>query len=172
MDIRSLVRTIPDFPKPGIGFKDITPVLADPDGLKFVVDDIAERFRGRIDVVVGIESRGFILGGPVAYALATGLVIVRKPGKLPHDRHSVEYELEYGNDSLEMHVDALPGDARVLIVDDLLATGGTAAATVELVRKVGGNPVACAFMIELAFLGGARRLAPVECHSLISYEVE
>ncbi len=172
MDIRSLIRTVPDFPKPGIGFKDITPVLANAAALRHVVDVISERFRGRVDAIVGIESRGFILGGPIAYAMGLGLVIVRKPGKLPHDRHGVEYELEYGTDRLEMHTDAMaPGD-RVLVVDDLLATGGTAAATLELVRKVGGNPIGCAFMVELAFLGGAAKLSPVECHALVRYEGE
>ncbi|MFT4569168.1 MAG: adenine phosphoribosyltransferase [Hyphomicrobiaceae bacterium] len=170
MDIRSLIRTVPDFPKPGIGYKDITPVLGNAEALKYVVDDICGAYDGKIDAVVGIESRGFILGGPIAYALGLGLVIVRKPGKLPHDSLAVEYELEYGTDTLEMHVDSLSPGARVLVVDDLLATGGTAAAALELVLKVGGNPVGCAFMIELAFLGGAARLAPVSCRSLVRYD--
>lgn len=172
MDIRSLVRTVQDFPKPGIGFKDITPVLADPEALKHVVDDIAGAYRGRVDAIVGIESRGFIFGAPIAYALGLGLVLIRKPGKLPYDHHAVEYELEYGTDQLEMHIDAVRPGARVLVVDDLLATGGTAQAALELIRKVGGEPVGCAFMIELSFLGGAARLAPVECRSMIRYDGE
>ena len=124
MDIKPLVRDIPDFPKPGVVFKDITPVLADAEALRWIVDQFAARYRGEVDVVVGIESRGFIVGAPLAYALGVGLAVVRKPGKLPYDTHAVSYELEYGNDSLEMHVDALESGQRVVILDDLLATGG------------------------------------------------
>jgi adenine phosphoribosyltransferase len=170
MNLKKLVRNIPDFPKPGVLYRDITPVLADADALRFVVDSFAERYRGRVDVVVGIESRGFIVGTPVAYALGVGVALVRKPGKLPYDKHAVAYELEYGKDTLEMHTDALSQGASVLIVDDLLATGGTAEATVGLVRKLGANVVECAFIIELAFLGGAARLAPVSTYSLIRYQ--
>jgi len=170
MDLKRLIRDVPDFPKPGIVFKDITPVLADPGALRWIVDRMAERYRGRIDAVVGIESRGFIVGAPVAYALGVGLAVVRKPGKLPYDRHRVTYELEYGTDSLEMHVDALGPGRRVAVIDDLLATGGTARAAVDLVRKVGGEVVECAFVIELAFLHGAARLAPVPTFSLARYD--
>ena len=170
MNLKRLVRNIPDFPKPGILYRDITPVLADPDALRFVVDSFAERYRGRVDAVVGIESRGFIVGTPVAYALGVGVALVRKAGKLPWDKHAVSYELEYGQDTLEMHTDALSHGSRVLVVDDLLATGGTAEATVGLVRKLGAEVVECAFIIELAFLGGSARLAPVPTFSLIRYQ--
>lgn len=170
MNLKQLVRNIPDFPKPGILYRDITPVLADPRALRYVVDTFAQRYRGRVDAVVGIESRGFIVGTPVAYALGVGVALVRKAGKLPWDKHAVSYELEYGSDTLEMHTDALSHGSRVLVVDDLLATGGTAGATVGLVQKLGAHVVECAFIIELAFLGGAERLAPVPAYSLLRYE--
>lgn len=172
MDIGALIRDVPDFPKPGILFKDITPLLANGDGLRCVVDLLAERYRGKVDVVVGVESRGFILGAPVAYALGVGLCIVRKPGKLPHDTHTVSYELEYGRDTLEIHQDALPPGARAVVLDDLLATGGTAKAAVSLVEACGGRVVECGFLIELAFLGGRAALAPVPVHSLLRYDAE
>lgn len=172
MDIKSLIRDIPDFPKKGIVFKDITPVLADGEALGWITERMAERYRGRVDVVVGIESRGFLVGGAVAYALGLGLSVVRKPGKLPYTIHSVSYELEYGSDVLEMHTDALAAGARVLVVDDLLATGGTARATVELIAKTGASVVECAFIIDLAFLGGAARLAPTPVFSLVRYDGE
>lgn len=172
MDIGALIRDVPDFPKPGILFKDITPLLANGDGLRCVVDRLAERYRGKVDVVVGVESRGFILGAPVAYALGVGLCIVRKPGKLPHDTHTVSYELEYGRDTLEIHQDALPPGARAVVLDDLLATGGTAKAAVSLVEACGGRVVECGFLIELAFLGGRAALAPVPVHSLLRYDAE
>ncbi len=172
MDIKRLVRDVPDFPKPGIVFKDITPVISDGEALAWITNQIAERYRGRVDVVVGIESRGFIVGGPVAYALGLGLSVVRKPGKLPHTIHSVSYQLEYGRDVLEMHTDALAPGARVLVVDDLLATGGTAAATIELIAKAGARVVECAFIIDLAFLGGAAKLAPTPVFSLARYDGE
>ncbi|HYC55293.1 MAG TPA: adenine phosphoribosyltransferase [Candidatus Binatia bacterium] len=170
MDIAALIRNVPDFPKPGILFKDITPLLANGEALAWVVDRMAERYRGRIDAVVGIESRGFLLGAPVAYALGVGLCIVRKPGKLPHDRHTVTYDLEYGSDSLEIHKDALPHHGRVAVLDDLLATGGTARAAVELVQAAGGSVVECGFLIELAFLGGKARLAPTPTFALLHYD--
>jgi adenine phosphoribosyltransferase len=172
MNLKRLVRSIPDFPKPGIVYRDITPVLADARALEFVVDSFAQRYRGRVDAVVGIESRGFIVGTPVAYALGTGIALVRKPGKLPWTKHAVSYELEYGQDTLEIHTDALAPGARVVVVDDLLATGGTAAATVGLVRRLGATVVECAFIIELGFLAGAKKLAPVPSFSLISYARE
>ncbi len=172
MNLKSLVRDVPDFPKPGIVFKDITPVLADASALRWVVDTLAARYRGRVDAVVGIESRGFVVGSPVAYALGVGLALVRKRGKLPFHRHSIDYELEYGSDVLEMHVDALSRGQRVIVLDDLLATGGTAKAAVDLVAKLGAQVVECAFILELAFLGGRSRLAPVATHALASYDAE
>jgi len=172
MNVKRLVRNIADFPKPGIVYRDITPVLADPQALKWVVDSFASRYRGKVDAVVGIESRGFIVGTPVAYALGVGVALVRKPGKLPWEKHSISYSLEYGQDTLEMHTDALRKGARVVVIDDLLATGGTAGATVALVEKIGAQVVECAFIIELAFLGGAAKLAPVPTFSLVSYQSE
>ena len=169
MDLAQYIRDIPDFPRPGILFKDITPLLADAAAFRSTVDRLAERFRGRADVVLGIESRGFILGAAVAYALGTGVAIVRKPGKLPFEKHSASYALEYGTDTLEMHRDALTDHHRVLIVDDLLATGGTAAAAIELVRCCGAQVIACAFVIELGSLHGRRRLADHEVVSLLTY---
>jgi adenine phosphoribosyltransferase len=172
MNLKSLVRSIPDFPKPGILYRDITPVLADAEALRWVVDTFSSRYRDRVDIVVGIESRGFIVGTPVAYALGTGIALVRKAGKLPWDKHSISYALEYGHDTLEVHTDAVSPGARVVVIDDLLATGGTAAATVALVERLGAKVVECAFIIELAFLGGAARLAPVPSFSLVSYARE
>lgn len=172
MNIEALIRNIPDFPKPGIVFKDITPLLGNGPALAHVVDAFAERYRGKVDAVVGVESRGFIFGAPVAYALGVGLCIVRKPGKLPHSKHSVTYELEYGSDTLEIHQDALPAGSRVLLLDDLLATGGTARAAIGLVEACGARIVECAVVIELAFLGGRAALEPVPVHSLLRYESE
>jgi adenine phosphoribosyltransferase len=169
VDLRELVRTIHDFPKPGIAYRDITPVLSDAAALRTVVDSIADHFRGEVDAVVGVESRGFIIGAPVAYALGTGLTLVRKAGKLPSKIVSEDYELEYGSDSLEIHSDALGTGVRTLLVDDLLATGGTAAATVKLVEGLGAKVTACAFVIELKALGGRGRLAPRPTFSLIQY---
>jgi len=170
MNLDSLIRNVPDFPKPGILFKDITPLLTSGPALRYVVDSMAERYRGKIDAVVGVESRGFLFGAPVAYALGVGLCIVRKPGKLPHDTHTVTYDLEYGSDSLEIHKDAMPEGARVAVLDDLLATGGTARATVALVEACGATVIECGFLIELAFLGGRAALAPVPVHSLLRYD--
>ncbi len=171
-DLRRHIRDIPDFPKKGIVFKDITPLLAHPDGFRKTIDAFVERYRGRVDTVLGIESRGFIIGSAVAYGVGTGLTVVRKPGKLPWNTHSADYDLEYGTDRLEIHHDALTAGHRVLIVDDLLATGGTASAAVELVKRCGGHVVACAFVIELAFLNGRKRLGPAagEVFSLLRYD--
>jgi adenine phosphoribosyltransferase len=169
-DLTRWIRDIPDFPKKGIVFKDITPLLADGPALREAVERTAEPFHGKVDVVLGIESRGFILGAPVAVQLGVGLAIVRKPGKLPWQTHSATYELEYGTDSLEIHQDAVGHGHRVLIVDDLLATGGTARAGIELVQRLNGQVAACAFLIELGFLGGRKNLAPVPVHSLIRYD--
>jgi adenine phosphoribosyltransferase len=169
MDLDALIRNVPDFPKPGIQFKDITPLLGSGPALRYVVDTMAERYRGKIDAVIGIESRGFLFGAPIAYALGVGLCIVRKPGKLPHDKHTVSYELEYGTDSLEIHTDGLPPGARVAILDDLLATGGTARAAVHLAEACGATVVECGFLIELGFLRGRHVLAPTSVHALLQY---
>lgn len=169
-DLKAFVRDVPDFPKPGIVFKDITPLIASAEAFKDAISSLAERYRGRVDTVLGIESRGFIVGAAVAYALGVGLTLVRKPGKLPAETHSAEYALEYGTDMLEIHRDAFERGRRVLIVDDLLATGGTASAAVQLVRRLGGEVVECAFMIELAFLGGRARLDPLPVFSLLRYD--
>lgn len=170
--LRTYVRDIKDFPKPGIVFKDITPLLAAGAALQAVVDQIADRYHGKIDMVLGIESRGFIIGSAVAYRLGLGLALVRKPGKLPHQTYAARYELEYGSDTLEIHRDAFGNKSRVLIVDDLLATGGTAAAAIELVKRLDGEITACAFIIELAFLNGRKRLDTPEIFSLIRYDGE
>jgi adenine phosphoribosyltransferase len=169
-ELKQLIRDIPDFPQAGILFRDITPLIGDAQGLAAVVDQIAEPWLGKIDRVVGIESRGFIVGAPVAYRLGVGLTIARKPGKLPYTTASESYELEYGNATLHMHLDSFATPARVLLVDDLLATGGTALATARLVKQLGGEVVGCAFMIELKALGGRQRLAPINCAALIEYD--
>jgi adenine phosphoribosyltransferase len=169
-DLKKLIRDIPDFPKPGILFRDITPLIANPRGLAAIVDQIAAPYIGSVDVVLGIESRGFIIGAPVAYRLGVGLTIARKQGKLPFKIISQSYDLEYGSASLELHRDGLAAGARVLIVDDLLATGGTAAAAVHLAGKLGGRVIGCAFVIELDALGGRERVAPVNCFSLVRYD--
>lgn len=169
-EIKQFIRDIPDFPKPGILFRDITPLIADARGLAAVVDQIAEPWLGKVDQVLGIESRGFIVGAPVAYRLGVGLTIARKPGKLPFRTVDETYELEYGTASLQMHEDGLRERSRTLIVDDLLATGGTAMAAVRLVQRLGGEVVGCAFVIELKALGGRQRLAPIKCGSLIEYD--
>jgi len=171
--IRSTIRDIPDFPKPGIVFKDITPLLSNGTLFKKTIDLIAERYQGqKIDIVLGIESRGFIVGAALAYKLGAGFSVVRKPGKLPYQTHRASYELEYGTDSLEIHIDAIPPQARVVIADDLIATGGTAAATAELVTKLGGTVVECAFVIELGFLNGREKLRPYSVYSVLQYSSE
>ncbi len=170
MDLRRYIRDVPDFPKPGILFRDITPLLADGPALRWTVDHLADRYRGSIDVVLGIESRGFIIGSALAYALGVGIAIVRKPGKLPAQTFAAKYELEYGSDVLEIHRDAFGDTARVLIVDDLLATGGTASAAIALVERLQGEIVECAVIIELSFLRGRQRLAPHPVYSIIQYE--
>lgn len=168
--LRALVRDVPDFPKKGIVFRDITPLLADAEALREAIEAMATPFtEARVDRVVGIESRGFVLGAPVALRLAAGFVPVRKAGKLPSARIAESYALEYGNDHLEMHRDAVRPGERVLVVDDLLATGGTAAAAVTLARRLGADVVACAFLVELTPLGGRRRLEGVDVHSVIRY---
>jgi len=172
MDLKSLIREIPDFPKPGILFRDITTLLGNPDGLRYTIDILTEKCKEtfpKIDYVIGMESRGFIFGTPLAYKLGAGFIPVRKPGKLPAAVCSVEYELEYGVDRLEMHKDALGRGSRVLIVDDLIATGGTAAATAKLVEQVGAELVGFAFIIELQGLGGRKKLPDVPILTLVDY---
>lgn len=171
--IRAAIRDIPDFPKPGIVFKDITPLLSNGPLFGRTVDLIAERYRGqRVDTVLGIESRGFIVGAALAYKLGAGFSVVRKPGKLPYETHSASYELEYGKDTLEIHIDAVAPNSRVVIADDLIATGGTAAATAELVSKLGATVVECAFVIELGFLNGREKLKPHGVFSVLQYDSE
>src|SRR5687767_1025183 len=169
--VRALIREIPDFPEPGILFRDITPLLADPKGFHIVLDSIAHRFMGsQIDAVVGVESRGFIFGGALAARLNASFVPVRKPGKLPHRTDKVSYSLEYGESELEMHRDSLSEGASVLVVDDLLATGGTAAAAGELVYRQGAHVAAYAFVIELSSLSGRERLTPTPVISIVRYD--
>jgi adenine phosphoribosyltransferase len=169
--LRGLVREIPDFPRPGIGFKDITPLLADAGAMAAAVNALAELARPlQVDCVIAAEARGFLLGPALALELGAGFVLARKPGKLPYETVSAEYELEYGAGQLELHTDALAGGTRVLVHDDLLATGGTALALCELVEQLGGEVAACGFLIELAFLHGRERLAPRQTHALITYE--
>ncbi|QQS42486.1 MAG: adenine phosphoribosyltransferase [Acidobacteriota bacterium] len=169
--LKDLIREVPDFPKPGINFYDITTLLQDPDGLKQTVDGMISKFRGeKIDTVIGIESRGFIFAVPLAYALGAGFVPVRKPNKLPHVKVSASYDLEYGQDTLEMHSDAVGEGHRVLIVDDLLATGGTAQAVTKLVEQVGGEIVGLGFLVELTFLNGRDKLRGYDVHSFLKYD--
>jgi adenine phosphoribosyltransferase len=169
--LAALIRDVPDFPKPGIVFKDITPVLADAPALRSAIAHMALPFvDDGIDVVLGIESRGFMFGAPIALELGAGFVPVRKPNKLPRAVERVEYALEYGTDALEMHADALRPGARVLIVDDVLATGGTAAAAAQLVRNTGAELVGAAFFIELKFLAGQAKLGGLRTSSLIVYK--
>lgn len=170
-NLKSLIREIPDYPKPGILFYDLTTLLKDKRGFHSLVSQLCGHYSGKkIDLVAGIEARGFIFGPALAYALQAGFIPVRKPKKLPSKTSAVTYQLEYGSDSLEVHVDAIrPGEV-VLICDDLLATGGTAAATVELIRKLGGNVAGAAFAVELTFLNGRSKLAGVEVFSLLQYD--
>ncbi len=168
--LRRLIRDVPDFPKPGIVFKDITPLLRDPAGLALAVELMVQPFRGnKVDVVVGAESRGFIFGTAVAKALSVGFVPIRKPGKLPAQVHRHEYELEYGSDALEIHTDALKAGQRVVVVDDLLATGGTLAACCELVRGLGADVLAVAVLIELVTLEGRKRLRGENVFSVLTF---
>ena len=173
VDLYEYIADVPDFPHPGIVFKDITPLLAHPEAFLQVVDEMAGPFLGKgVDIVVGIESRGFLLGAPVALALGAGLVIVRKPGKLPWRTRSASYELEYGRDTLEMHLDALTPGQRVVVVDDLVATGGTACAAVQLAREASADLVGCAFLVELVDLHGRARLEQYRLANLVEYEGE
>jgi adenine phosphoribosyltransferase len=172
MDLKSLIRDIPDFPKPGILFRDITTLLGNAEGLRYTLDTLAEKCHaaGLVpDYVVGMESRGFLFGVPLAYQLNAGFIPVRKPGKLPAAVHQIEYDLEYGTDSLEIHQDALEAHHSVVIVDDLIATGGTAKATAELLSRIGCNVLGFAFIIELKDLGGRERLPSLPIVTLVEY---
>jgi adenine phosphoribosyltransferase len=171
-NLKRLIREIPDYPKPGILFYDLTTLLADREGFHSLVDQLCSHYSGKqkVDVVAGIEARGFIFAPALAYRLGAGFVPVRKPKKLPWKTASVSYQLEYGTDSLEIHQDAVRPGERVLICDDLLATGGTAAAAAELVRKLGGEVAGAAFAVELSFLNGRSKLAGIDAFSLIRYD--
>ncbi|HEY2601211.1 MAG TPA: adenine phosphoribosyltransferase [Thermoleophilaceae bacterium] len=173
MDLRDHIASIPDYPREGIVFRDVTPLFLNPEALRQAVDEVSEYAQSLdVDLVVSAEARGFMLGGAVAVQVGAGFIPARKPGKLPREVNTVEYVLEYGVDALEMHKDALAGGARVLVHDDLLATGGTAAALCELVEQAGADVAGCAFIIELAFLEGRKRLAPHDVRSLIVYDEE
>lgn len=169
-DLKQKIRDIPDFPKKGIVFKDITPLLADGKAFRIAIDQIAAQFSDRnIDLVVGIEARGFIIAAALAYTLQAGTTLIRKPGKLPYRTHRASYALEYGSDALEIHQDALLPGQRILMVDDLLATGGTISAAIELITRLGGNVVGVAFLVELSFLEGRARLKDYEVFSLLQF---
>lgn len=169
-ELKNIIRDIPDFPKKGIIFKDITTLLADAKSFQRMVDSIANRYVGqRVDKVVGVEARGFIIGAALAYKLNAGIVLVRKPGKLPAETFKQTYDLEYGTDTLEMHTDAIKKGERVLIADDLLATGGTMGAVVDMVNSMGGEIVECCFMAELEFLNGRKKLPEGKVFSLLTF---
>jgi adenine phosphoribosyltransferase len=170
IDLREYIRNIPDFPKPGVMFKDITPLLSNPAAFKSAIDRLGQHFEGRgIDIIAAAEARGFIFGAPLAMKMGAGFVPIRKPGKLPYATLAQEYQLEYGKDRLEVHTDALTQGHRVLLLDDVLATGGTMRACCDLVKSTGADLVACAFVIELSFLEGRAKLEPCEVFSLITY---
>ena len=169
--LRDLIRNVADFPKAGIVFKDITPLLQDARGLRLAVDLMGAPYEGAgVDVVVGVEARGYLFAAPLAFKLGAGLALVRKPGKLPYKKLSASYELEYGSDTVEIHEDAIVPGQRVLLADDLIATGGTAAAALELVEKAGGEVVALTFLIELAFLSGRKKLGLNKVHSVLQFD--
>ena len=167
--VRAAIRDIPDFPRPGIGFKDITPVLSDPGLFHDVIELMVARQHDTVDVVVGIESRGFIFGAPIALQLNAAFIPMRKPGKLPHRTRRIDYQLEYGTDALEAHEDAIAGGQRVLIVDDVLASGGTASAAIELVRALGGQVVGAAFLVELGSLNGRAKLPDTRIDVVVTF---
>lgn len=170
IDLKSKIRDIPDFPKPGIVFKDITTLIQDSEAFQLSIDMLAKQHKNnKIDKVVGIEARGFIFGAALAYALNTGFIIIRKPGKLPYRTIKQTYELEYGTDEIEIHEDAVKSGERILLVDDLLATGGTMAAAAELISKIGGEIVGISVVIELSFLHGREKLKDYNIHSLLKY---
>ena len=173
MNLKELIRDIADFPQPGIMFRDITTLLKDSQGLKYVIDSLAEHTQNldqAPEYIIGIESRGFIFAPALAYSLEAGFIPVRKKGKLPADVHRIEYELEYGTDILEIHQDALPEGSKVMIVDDLIATGGTAKATADLIAQIGCELVACGFIVELKGLNGRQKLPDVPMLTLVEYD--
>ncbi len=173
MDLRSIIRSIPDYPKPGIVFRDVTTLLADARGFRRAIDELVQPLAGaKIDKVAGIEARGFILGGAIAHQLSVGFVPIRKKGKLPYKTIAERYELEYGVDEVEMHIDAVAAGERVLLVDDLIATGGTAGAAIRLLERAGANVVLCSFVVDLPDLGGAAKLCAMgmEVVSLVAFE--
>jgi adenine phosphoribosyltransferase len=173
MDLKAMIRNVPDFPKPGIVFRDITTLIKDGAALAEVAAQLAEHFRAQApELVIGVESRGFILGTAVALQLGVGFIAARKPGKLPAATLKEEYELEYGADAIEIHTDAITPGQKVLLIDDLIATGGTALAAVKLVEQAGGAVVGCGFLIDLAFLNGTEKLSGYEVYSLIQYDSE
>ncbi len=170
MDLAKYIRDIPDFPKPGILFKDITPLLAEPEAFRQAIERMHERYRGRqIDAVAAAEARGFLFAAPLALLVQRPLIPLRKPGKLPYRTHTLQYDLEYGSAELQVHIDGVAAGAQVLLVDDLLATGGTMQAGCRLIEKAGGKVASCAFLVELAFLNGREKLYPHEVFSLIRY---
>ena len=170
-DLKQLIREVPNWPKPGILFYDITTLLKDPQGFRTLIDSLYDHYHGRpVDVVAGIEARGFIFGPALAYRLGAGFVPIRKPNKLPAEKVKETYALEYGTDAVEMHMDAIQPGQRVLVCDDLLATGGTAGAAARLVQKLGGEVVGCGFAIELTFLNGRRKLDGLDVFSLLQYD--
>lgn len=172
-DLKEIIRNIPDFPKKGIVFRDITPLIGEGEAFKYVIDEFAKRYKNKkIDYIVSVESRGFIFGAALAYVIGAGLIPVRKKGKLPHETYQVTYDLEYGKDTLEIHKDALEKGKNVLILDDLLATGGTTRATIDLVNKLGGKVLEVAFVIELEFLKGREKIKDVPIFSLVKYDKE
>ncbi|MCE5329807.1 adenine phosphoribosyltransferase [bacterium] len=173
MDLKEKIRNIPDFPKKGIIFFDITTLVRDGDAFRFAVDEMAKQYQGKkIDAIMGAESRGFIFGAAVAYKLGVGFIPVRKPGKLPYETCQVSYDLEYGSSSLEMHVDAISKGDNILIVDDLVATGGTAKAMAQIIEKMGGKVVGFSFLVELSFLNPRKILEAYELHSLVEFDSE
>jgi len=173
VNLKALIRDIPNFPKPSIIFKDITPLFKDAQAITYMLDSLAEPWKGRhIDVVVGAEARGFLIGPGLAERLGAGFVPIRKPGKLPADTLAHSYDLEYGSDTLEIHQDAIIENHNVLVVDDLLATGGTAKACIALVKRLKGNVIGASFIIELSFLSGRDQLPPIEIHSLLTYKTD
>jgi len=172
-DLKTIIRNVPDFPKKGIVFRDITTLIGDKDAFKYVIDELVKRYRNKgIDYIVSVESRGFIFGAALAYVIGAGLIPVRKKGKLPHRTYEISYDLEYGKDTLEIHEDAIEKGKNALILDDLLATGGTTRATIDLVNKLGGKIIEAAFVIELEFLNGRDKIKDVPIFSLVKYDKE
>jgi len=173
MDLASFIRNVPDFPKPGIQFKDVTTLLREPAAFRYIIDFWAERYADqKLDALIGVDARGFVFGAPLAYKMGLPFILARKKGKLPGDTIGEEFDLEYGTDTVEVHVDALPAGSRVVIIDDLLATGGTVAAVVRLMAKLDVVPVEAAFVVELPPLKGRERLAPLPVHSLVEFMVD